>query len=59
MLVTNHADGTTTSLKLGDTVDLILGCDNTYTTCLNKFNNLINFGGFMFLPATNPYINPV
>lgn len=46
-------------IKLGDIVDLVLGCDNTYSTCLNTFNNLINFLGFMWLPATNPYVNPV
>lgn len=43
----------------GDTVDLILGCDNAYDTCLNVFDNLINNGSFMFLPSTNPYVNPV
>lgn len=46
-------------IVLGDTVDLIIGCDNLYTTCDDVFSNLLNFGGFMFLPATNPYVNPV
>lgn len=46
-------------LVLGDTVEMVQGCDNAYSTCLTKFNNLINFGGFMFLPTTNPYLNPV
>jgi uncharacterized phage protein (TIGR02218 family) len=46
-------------IELGDTVDLIIGCDNAYSTCLTVFNNLLNFGGFMFLPSTNPYVNPV
>jgi len=46
-------------IVLGDTVDLIIGCDNAYSTCLNVFNNVINFSGFMFLPTTNPYIDEV
>lgn len=44
---------------LGDTVDLIVGCDNRYSTCLNVFANVPNFLGFMFMPFTNPYVNPV
>ena len=46
-------------IKIGDTVDMIIGCDNTYPTCLNTFNNIINNGGYGFLPFTNPYQNPV
>lgn len=46
-------------IEIGDTMDLIVGCDNAYSTCLTVFNNLLNFGGFMFLPATNPYVDPV
>jgi len=46
-------------IVLGDTVQLIIGCDNAYSTCLNVFNNVINFSGFMFLPTTNPYIDEV
>jgi uncharacterized phage protein (TIGR02218 family) len=46
-------------IKLGDTIDLIVGCDNRYSTCLNVFNNVINFLGFMWTPTDNPYVNPV
>lgn len=46
-------------IQLGDTVDLIIGCDNLYSTCLNVFDNVINFIGFMWMPFTNPYVNPV
>lgn len=46
-------------IVLGDTVDMIVGCNNAYSTCLNVFNNTDNFSGFMFLPETNPYVNPV
>ena len=29
------------------------GCDKTTTTCANRFNNLINHGGFPFIPVRN------
>src|SRR6266511_3203132 len=44
---------------LGDTVNLVLGCDNAYSTCQTVFANVLNFGCFMFLPTTNPYVDPV
>lgn len=34
----------------GDTATLYPGCDKTQTTCINKFNNKINFGGFPYIP---------
>jgi uncharacterized phage protein (TIGR02218 family) len=46
-------------LVVGDTVDLVRGCDNTYTTCSVEYNNLLNNTSFMFLPSTNPYVDPV
>lgn len=46
-------------VQLGDTVELRRGCNNAYSTCLNIFNNILNFGAFMFLPSTNPYVDPV
>jgi hypothetical protein len=46
-------------IKLGDVVDLIRGCDKAYTTCKDDFDNLINNSSFMFLPSTNPYVDPV
>lgn len=30
------------------------GCDKTISTCQNKFNNVINYGGFPFVPMRNP-----
>ena len=42
-------------LRIGDTVQLIRGCDHSYNTCKDKFNNVANFGGFKWLPTTNPY----
>ena len=36
-------------------VTLYPGCDKLKATCINKFNNLPNFGGFPFIPHTNPF----
>lgn len=41
----------------GDTVTIFAGCDKAYSTCLNNFNNIPNFGGFKWLPIDNPYKN--
>jgi len=42
-------------LIVGDTVQLILGCDNRLTTCVNRFNNLQHFNGFPYIPKKNPF----
>jgi len=31
------------------------GCSHAVGMCLNKFNNIINFGGQRYLPTKNPY----
>lgn len=49
----------TGSISVGDTVEIFAGCDRKYTTCLNKFNNLTNFGGWPFVPAKNPFQYPM
>lgn len=38
------------SVALGDTFNAIYGCDHTAQTCLQKFNNQINYGGEPFIP---------
>jgi hypothetical protein len=35
----------------GDTFTIYAGCDKGLTTCVNKFNNKVNFRGFPFIPA--------
>ena len=52
--------GTTITLHLpfavnpfGADVVLFAGCDHTLPTCKSKFNNVINFGGFSFIPTRN------
>jgi len=36
---------------IGDTFTVFPGCDKTQTTCTSKFNNLIRFRGFPYIPA--------
>lgn len=40
----------------GETVDVFAGCDRTIATCNSKFANVVNFGGFAFVPVKNPFI---
>lgn len=44
----------TTAPGAGVTVTFHPGCDGMVSTCRNKFNNFVNFGGFPFTPAANP-----
>lgn len=38
----------------GFAVTLYPGCDRTLNTCLTKFNNILNNGGFKWIPQKNP-----
>ena len=43
-------------LALTTAIDVFPGCDHAKTTCQSKFGNLLNFGGFPYLPiANNPF----
>jgi len=42
-------------LTAGISVDLYAGCDHAKETCSAKFNNIVNFGGFPWVPTKNPY----
>ena len=46
-------------ISVGDTISVLAGCDRTWQTCYSKFDNIINFGGFPYLPIENPYIAEV
>ena len=35
----------------GDTFTIYPGCDKTQSTCSGKFSNLVNFGGFPYVPV--------
>jgi len=37
--------------SVGDTFTIYPGCDKTQATCAGKFSNLVNFGGFPYVPA--------
>lgn len=43
------------SIKIGDTVRIYAGCDLSRSTCHAKFNNVVNYGGFDFIPSKNPF----
>lgn len=43
-------------IAVGDTFEIVQGCDKLATTCDTKFSNLINFGGFLFMPGTDRVI---
>lgn len=42
-------------LREGDDVQMVDGCDHSFTTCKAKFANTINFGGHPYIPADNPF----
>lgn len=42
-----------TTTPLGTNVTVLAGCDHTISTCESKFDNVINFGGFPFVPTKN------
>lgn len=60
-LITNNATNIITinypfvDLQAGDTVELVAGCDHSFTTCRTKFNNAKNFGGHPLIPSDNPF----
>jgi uncharacterized phage protein (TIGR02218 family) len=39
----------------GYTVKAYPGCDHTRPTCVNKFSNVENYGGFPWIPSLNPF----
>lgn len=40
---------------LNETVTILAGCAHTIAVCKSKFDNVINFGGFAFVPTLNPF----
>ena len=40
---------------MGSNIDIYPGCDHLRTTCSSKFSNVLNFGGFPYIPSTNPF----
>lgn len=44
-------------LPVGTVVATYPGCDGTIDTCINKFGNWLNYGGFPWWPTKNPMGN--
>ena len=43
------------TLTAGDSVFVAPGCNLSIAQCNNKFNNTVNFGGFPYISADNPF----
>jgi hypothetical protein len=39
----------------GDSVNLYAGCQRNADDCTRRFNNLVNFWGFPWIPTKNPF----
>jgi len=42
-------------IAVGDTVDVVRGCDHSFTTCRDVYSNGENYGGFPIVPKRNPF----
>ena len=40
---------------IGSAVDVFAGCDHSIVVCKTKYNNVLNYGGFAFVPTKNPF----
>lgn len=47
--------GVALALSGGQAIDMYPGCDHQITTCANKFNNTLNYGGQPYIPTKNPF----
>lgn len=43
-------------LKVGDSIDVFAGCKWDTRTCDEKFNNIDAYGGYPYMPTSNPYV---
>jgi uncharacterized phage protein (TIGR02218 family) len=41
------------AIQVGNSFQIVAGCDKTHQTCISKFNNIINFRGEPFVPGTD------
>jgi uncharacterized phage protein (TIGR02218 family) len=44
------------AVQTGDTYTLTPGCDGRLTTCKNKFDNVVNFRGFPYVPGVDAMV---
>lgn len=60
-MILSHTGGTVTipmsfeSLTVGQTVDVYPGCKLNLDDCENKYNNILNYGGWPYIPGINPF----
>jgi uncharacterized phage protein (TIGR02218 family) len=40
-------------IEVGDTFSITAGCDKSFDTCRNRFDNVLNFGGFPHIPGND------
>ncbi len=43
------------TLTVGQALEAFAGCDRTKPTCVDKFSNLVHYGGYPYIPAQNPF----
>lgn len=60
LFVTGHAGSSLTlanscALAVSDAVTLYPGCARNRETCNERFNNILNFGGWPWIPLRNPF----
>lgn len=44
-------------VTVGDRLRLYAGCDKRLTTCINKFDNVVNFRGFPYVPGQDEFLD--
>ena len=44
-------------IEIGDEMQMIRGCTHGTTDCILKFDNIVNYGGFLYMPDVNPFEN--
>ncbi len=45
------------SISIGDSINIVRGCDHSFTTCKTVYNNGDNYGGFPIVPDRNPFMS--
>jgi len=45
------------AIAVGDTYEVVPGCDKRFATCRKRFDNGVNYGGFPYLPGIGKILN--
>ncbi len=46
-------------VEVGDQMQIFAGCNHSVFTCRDKFANVQNYGGFPFVPTSNPFADGI